>query len=183
MNNMNEFDVLYLSKCATFFEACTEVGKKVSLEGIDKDSALWFEKNQRELELMSLLLKRLSKEAVIVLANSFQNKKTEEGLLVLKRLVITKLIPAVSRMAYLVYKSPNSAFVSMLIDKHPMLIQNSVIRYRITKSGERVVVVIDHEKYVSSLMKLQERYDILLDEKLNKDTEGKKEGVINESNN
>ena len=178
---MNEFDVVYLSKCAKLFEACTKVGKKVSLNGVEKESAIWFEQNQKELELMTLLLKRLSKEVVIVLANSYQNKKTEEGLLVLKRLVIPRLINASGKMAYLVYKSPNSAFVSALINDFPELLQNAVIRYRITKSGERVVVVIDHEKYISSLTKLRERYDNLLEEKLNE--ESKKEGVVNESSN
>ena len=182
MNNLTEFDVLSLSKSASFFEACVKVGEDTSCQEIEKETAQWYEENYKELKLMALLLRRLSKEAVIVLANSYQNKKVEEGLLVLKRLVMPRLISSVSKMAYLVYKNPNSPFVSKLIENFPELLQNSIIRYRITKAGERVVVVIDHEKYISSLIKLRERYDTLLAEKLNNEDK-KEEGVVDENSN
>lgn len=171
------YDLMYLTKLATLFDASVATLKKHNdFKELDGECVLWYQKNKFDIELMAPLLKNLAKENYINFANQLQGKKATEGLLVLKKLVMPRLISATSKICYMVYKHPNSPFCVCLLDEHPELLQNGIVRYRVTKEGLRVVVVNDHEKYTNVLLKLQTRYRNIIKEKLNE----KKEGVAND---
>ena len=177
MENSQEmmYDLMSLTKLSNFFEACVSTIKKhENFNEIDKDTVAWYQKNKFDIELMASLLKNLAKENYINFANQLQGKKSSEGLLVLKKLVMPRLISATAKICYMVYKHPNSPFCVLLLEEHPDLIQNGIVRYRVTKEGLRVVVVNDHEKYTHVLLRLQNRYENMIKEELSK-----REGVAN----
>lgn len=167
------YDLMHLTKLSSLFEACVSTLRHNNFDELDGELVLWYQKNKFDIELMVPLLKNLAKENYIHFANQLQGKKSSEGLLVLKKLVMPRLISTASKLCYMVYKHPNSPFCVCLLEEHPELIKNGIVRYRVTKEGLRIVVVNDHEKYNHVLLKLQNKYESIIKEKLNE----KKEGV------
>ena len=157
MNNLKKETILFcLSQSAELLKISLEVLQVSPKEGLHKDLYRWFKENQFDIELSADFAARLSEEAYQRYAAELKKDLPKETNIALKYFALAKLRAAVSGISALIYKSPNSVFVSKLLETK--LVRDDIVNYRWAKNGERIISLINHRAYTTAITELENDY-------------------------